>query len=80
MTKTKAFSSEKKLMSTVKEMTAADFLLEFDSIIEIDEMDNLLDANEGMCNLLIPVKHGNGNIYKIAVLFIDGQYDSWADC
>ena len=80
MAKKIAFPSEKKLLETVKSMTAADFLLEFDHMVEIDEMENLLDANEGMCNLLIPARHGNGNIYKIAVLFIDGQYANWADC
>ena len=60
MTKTKQTIFPKdSILKAAKEMTANDFLLEFDQHISIDQMDNLLDANQGMVNLEIAVKDGN---------------------
>jgi len=74
---TTTFNTLNDLLTTVKEMDAKDFLLEFDSIVEIDEMENLLDANEGMVNIIAKVKDGK-KTKSIAILFIDGKFDSYS--
>jgi len=75
--KQKTIFSKDSILKAAKEMTANDFLLEFGNHIEIDEMDNLLDANDGMANLEIHVKDGNKN-ETIFVLFCEGKFDTYS--
>ena len=69
--------NKSEILKIAEEMTANNFLLEFDSIITIDEIENLLDANEGMVNVSIEVKDGRKN-ETIFILFCDGKFDSYS--
>jgi hypothetical protein len=71
------FQSKDEILKIANEMTANDFLLEFDQSVSVDTMDNLLDANEGMVNLEIQVKDGE-KIESIFILFIDGKFDTYS--
>lgn len=81
MKKTKT-PNKSEILSIAEEMTANDFITKFDSIITIDEIENLLDANEGMVNISIEVKDGIKYLKNetICILFVDGRYDSYAYC
>ena len=69
--------NKSEILKIAEEMTASNFLLEFDSIITIDDIENLLDANEGMVNVSIEVKDGRKN-ETIFILFCDGKFDSYS--
>ena len=69
--------NKSEILKIAEEMTANNFLSEFDSIITIDEIENLLDANEGMVNVSIEVKDGRKN-ETIFILFCDGKFDSYS--
>ena len=75
-TATKTFQKSK-ILKVAQEMTATDFLLEFDSAVEIDSMDNILDANDGMVNICVTVSKGKST-EDIYLLFIDGKYDCYS--
>jgi len=77
MSTKQTFESKDQILKIANEMNCNDFLLEFGQVTEIDEMENLLDANEGMVNFSIDVKEGN-KIVKIYLLYIDGQFDSYS--
>jgi len=77
MSTKQTFKSKERILKIANEMNCNDFLLEFGQVTEIDEMENLLDANEGMVNFSIDVKEGN-KIVKIYLLYIDGQFDSYS--
>ena len=77
MSTKQTFKSKDQILKIANEMNCNDFLLEFGQVTEIDEMENLLDANEGMVNFSIYVKEGN-KIVKIYLLYIDGQFDSYS--
>jgi len=77
MSTKQTFESKDQILKIANEMNCNDFLLEFDQVTEIDLMENLLDANEGMVNFSIDVKEGN-KIVKIYLLYIDGQFDSYS--
>jgi len=66
--------SKKAILEIAAEMTACDFINEFQSLIDIDSIDNLFDANDGLVNVSIPVKGGD----PIYILFADGRFDSYA--
>ena len=72
--------NKNEILKIAEEMTANNFLLEFDSIITIDEIENLLDANEGMVNVSIEVKDGRKYLKNetIFILFCDGKFDSYS--
>ena len=74
---TTTLSSKTEILAAAKEMTAANFLLEFDQLVAIDEMENLLDANEGMVNLSVTIKE-NRKVKELYILFVDGKFDSYA--
>ena len=65
------------ILKIAEEMTASNFLLEFNSIITIEDIENLLDVNEGMVNVSIEVKDGRKN-ETIFILFCDGKFDSYS--
>jgi len=69
--------NKNEILKIAEEMTANNFLLEFDSIITIEDIENLLDANEGMVNVSIEVKDGSKN-ETIFILFCDGKFDSYS--
>ena len=69
--------NKNEILKIAEEMTANNFLLEFDSIITIEDIENLLDANEGMVNVSIEVKDGRKN-ETIFILFCDGKFDSYS--
>ena len=69
--------NKSEILKIAEEMTANNFLSEFDSIITIDEIENLLDADEGMVNVSIEVKDGSKN-ETIFILFCDGKFDSYS--
>ncbi len=77
-TTTKKIFQKDLILEAAKEMTANDFLLEFDQHISIDQIDNLLDANQGMVNLEIAVKDGNKN-ETIFILYCDGKFDTYSN-
>ena len=78
-TKTKT-PNKSEILSIAEEMTANDFITKFDSIITIDAIENLLDANEGMVNISIEVKDGRKYLKNetIFILFCDGKFDSYS--
>lgn len=65
------------ILKIAEEMTANNFLLEFDELLMVHDADNLLDANEGFTNVSIEVKDGNKN-ETIFILFCDGKFDSYS--
>lgn len=69
--------NKNEILKIAEEMTASNFLSEFDSIITIEDIENLLDANEGMVNVSIEVKDGREN-ETIFILFCDGKFDSYS--
>jgi len=69
--------NKNEILKIAEEMTASNFLSEFDSIITIEDIENLLDANEGMVNVSIEVKDGRKN-ETIFILFCDGKFDSYS--
>ena len=69
--------NKNEILKIAEEMTASNFLSEFDSIITIEDIENLLDANEGMVNVSIEVKDGSKN-ETIFILFCDGKFDSYS--
>ena len=75
----KNIAPKNEILALAEKMTANDFLLEFASIITIDEMENLLDPNEGMANLIVEVDD-DGKTEDIALLFIGGEFDSYSYC
>lgn len=62
------------ILGIAAEMTANDFINEFNSLITIDSIDNMMDANDGLVNVAIPVNDG----YHLYILFADGRFDSYA--
>jgi hypothetical protein len=69
--------NKNEILKIAEEMTAANFLLEFNDLVTIEDIDNLLDANEGMVNVSIEVKDGRKN-ETIFILFCDGKFDSYS--
>ena len=65
------------ILKIAEEMTANNFLLEFNDLVTIEDIDNLLDVNEGMVNVSIEVKDGRKN-ETIFILFCDGKFDSYS--
>jgi len=70
--------NKNEILKVAEEMTAANFLLEFNDLVTIEDIDNLLDANEGMVNVSIEVKDGRKN-ETIFILFCDGKFDSYSN-
>ena len=62
------------ILSIAAEMTANDFINEFNSLITIDSIDNIMDANEGLVNVAIDVNDDD----TIFILFADGKFDSYS--
>ena len=62
------------ILETAAEMTANDFINEFQSLITIDSIDNIMDANEGLVNVAIDVNDDD----TIFILFADGKFDSYS--
>jgi len=69
--------NKNEILKIAEEMTAANFLLEFNDLVTIEDIDNLLDADEGMVNVSIEVKDGRKN-ETIFILFCDGKFDSYS--
>jgi len=69
--------NKNEILKIAEEMTAANFLLEFGDLVTIEDIDNLLDANEGFANVSIEVKDGRKN-ETIFILFCDGKFDSYS--
>ena len=62
------------ILGIAAEMTANDFINEFNSLITIDSIDNIMDANEGLVNVAIDVNDDD----TIFILFADGKFDSYS--
>ena len=62
------------ILGIATEMTANDFINEFNSLITIDSIDNIMDANEGLVNVAIDVNDDD----TIFILFADGKFDSYS--
>jgi hypothetical protein len=62
------------ILGIAAEMTANDFINEFESLLTIDSIDNLMDANDGLVNVSIPVNDGD----PLFILFADGKFDSYS--
>lgn len=62
------------ILGIAAEMTANDFINEFNSLITIDSIDNMMDANEGLVNIAIDVNDSD----PLYILFADGKFDSYA--
>ena len=72
--KTAKTVSKSLILETAAEMTANDFINEFQSLITIDSIDNIMDANEGLVNVAIDVNDDD----TIFILFADGKFDSYS--
>ena len=72
--KTAKTVSKSLILETAAEMTANDFINEFNSLITIDSIDNIMDANEGLVNVAIDVNDDD----TIFILFADGKFDSYS--
>ena len=72
--KTAKTTSKSLILETAAEMTANDFINEFNSLITIDSIDNIMDANEGLVNVAIDVNDDD----TIFILFADGKFDSYS--
>ena len=72
--KTTKTVSKSLILETAAEMTANDFINEFNSLITIDSIDNIMDANEGLVNVAIDVNDDD----TIFILFADGKFDSYS--
>jgi len=72
--KTTKTVSKSLILETAAEMTANDFINEFQSLITIDSIDNIMDANEGLVNVAIDVNDDD----TIFILFADGKFDSYS--
>ena len=66
--------SKSLILEIAAEMTANDFINEFNSLITIDSIDNIMDANEGLVNVAIDVNDDD----TIFILFADGKFDSYS--
>jgi len=66
--------SKSVILEIAAEMTANDFINEFNSLITIDSIDNIMDANEGLVNVAIDVNDDD----TIFILFADGKFDSYS--
>jgi hypothetical protein len=73
----KLMYKKNEILKIAEEMTANNFLLEFNDLVTIEDIDNLLDVNEGMVNVSIEVKDGRKN-ETIFILFCDGKFDSYS--
>ena len=69
--------NKNEILKIAEEMTANNFLLEFNELLTIHDADNLLDANEGFTNVSIEVKDGSKN-ETVFILFCDGKFDSYS--
>ena len=67
-------TSKSIILEIAAEMTANDFINEFNSLITIDSIDNIMDANEGLVNVAIDVNDDD----TIFILFADGKFDSYS--
>ena len=72
--KTAKTVSKSLILEIAAEMTANDFINEFQSLITIDSIDNIMDANEGLVNVAIDVNDDD----TIFILFADGKFDSYS--
>ena len=72
--KTAKTTSKSLILEIAAEMTANDFINEFNSLITIDSIDNIMDANEGLVNVAIDVNDDD----TIFILFADGKFDSYS--
>ena len=72
--KTAKTVSKSLILEIAAEMTANDFINEFNSLITIDSIDNIMDANEGLVNVAIDVNDDD----TIFILFADGKFDSYS--
>ena len=72
--KTTKTVSKSLILEIAAEMTANDFINEFNSLITIDSIDNIMDANEGLVNVAIDVNDDD----TIFILFADGKFDSYS--
>jgi len=66
--------SKSVILGIAAEMTANDFINEFESLLTIDSIDNLFNANDGLVNVSIDIDGGR----PIFILFADGKYDSYS--
>ena len=66
--------SKSVILEIATEMTANDFINEFNSLITIDSIDNIMDANEGLVNVAFDVNDDD----TIFILFADGKFDSYS--
>lgn len=62
------------ILSIAKEMTANDFINEFESLLTIHDADNILEYNEGLVNVSVDVNDDD----TIYILFADGKFDSYS--
>jgi hypothetical protein len=67
MTKT----SITRLASETENLTAAEFITKYENNIELLDVDNMLDYNEGVVNIVF---HGRKS--EISMLFVDGVLDT----
>ena len=72
--KTTKTVSKSLILEIAAEMTANDFINEFQSILTIDSIDNIMDANEGLVNVAIEVNDSD----PLFILFADGKFDSYS--
>ena len=73
--------NKSEILKIAEEMSANDFINEFSSLLTFEDIDNLLDVNEGFTNVSIEVKDGRKYLKNetIFILFCDGKFDSYSN-
>ena len=69
------------ILKNAEDMSANDFINELSSLLTFEDIDNLLDVNEGFTNFSIEVKDGRKYLKNetIFILFCDGKFDSYSN-
>ena len=68
-------TSSKTAIRNAQLLDCAQFYKKYEKFLEMDEVDNLLDFNDGDVNLIF---HGTDE--SIAMLFHNGNFRDWAYC
>ncbi len=69
--------NKNEILKIAEEMTATNFLLEFNELVTVHDTENLLNANEGFTNVSIEV-NDSGENETIFILFCNGKFDSYS--
>ena len=68
-------TSSKTAIRNAQLLDCAQFYKKYEKFLEMDEVDNMLDLNDGTVNLIF-----HGTDYPIAIMFSNGDYIDWAYC